>query len=68
MRDMVQNHPFQLLTMMAMEPLVSFDADAVRDEKSKLLKAVQPFTAETVRKAVRGQYGEGTVNGAIVPA
>ncbi|MBW4445000.1 MAG: glucose-6-phosphate dehydrogenase [Plectolyngbya sp. WJT66-NPBG17] len=68
-RDMLQNHLFQLLTMMAMEPPVSFDADAVRDEKSKLLKAVQPFTAETVRtQTVRGQYGEGTVNGEAVPA
>lgn len=68
-RDMVQNHLFQLLTMTAMEPPISFDADAVRDEKSKLLKAVQPFTAETVRtQAVRGQYGEGTVNGEILSA
>lgn len=68
-RDMVQNHLFQLLTMMAMEPPVSFNADAVRDEKSKLLKSVQPFTAETVRtQTVRGQYGEGMVNGERVPA
>ena len=63
-RDMVQNHLFQLLTMMAMEPPVSFDADAVRDEKSKLLKSIQPFTAETVlTQTVRGQYGNGTANG-----
>lgn len=68
-RDMVQNHLFQLLTMIAMEPPVSFDTDAVRDEKSKLLKAVQPFTAETVlTQTVHGQYGEGTVNGETVPA
>lgn len=68
-RDMVQNHLFQLLTMIAMEPPISFDADAVRDEKSKLLKAVQPFTAETVlTQTVRGQYGEGTVNRETVPA
>jgi glucose-6-phosphate 1-dehydrogenase len=68
-RDMVQNHLFQLLTMMAMEPPVSFDADAVRDEKSKLLKAVQPFTAETVlTQTVRGQYGEGLFNEETVPA
>lgn len=68
-RDMVQNHLFQLLTMMAMEPPVSFDADAVRDEKSKLLKSIQPFTAETVgTQTVRGQYGEGTLNGETVPA
>jgi glucose-6-phosphate 1-dehydrogenase len=68
-RDMVQNHLFQLLTMMAMEPPVSFDADAVRDEKSKLLKAVQPFTAETVlTQTVRGQYGEGLFNEETLPA
>lgn len=68
-RDMVQNHLFQLLTMIAMEPPVSFDADAVRDEKSKLLKAVQPLTAETVlTHTVRGQYGEGTVNGVSLSA
>lgn len=68
-RDMVQNHLFQLLTMIAMEPPVSLDADAVRDEKSKLLKSVQPFTAETVlTHTVRGQYGESTVDGKPVPA
>ncbi|BAZ70959.1 glucose-6-phosphate 1-dehydrogenase (plasmid) [Fischerella sp. NIES-4106] len=68
-RDMVQNHLFQLLTMIAMEPPVSFDADAVRDEKSKLLKAVQPLTPETVlTHTVRGQYGEGTVDGKSLSA
>ncbi|MBD1865620.1 MULTISPECIES: glucose-6-phosphate dehydrogenase [Trichocoleus] len=68
-RDMMQNHLFQLLTMITMEPPVSFDADAVRDEKSKLLKSVQPFTAEMVQtQTVQGQYGEGTVNGKTVPA
>lgn len=62
-RDMVQNHLFQQLTMVAMEPPVSFDADAVRDEKSKLLKAIVPLTPEEVlTHAVRGQYGEGTMN------
>lgn len=68
-RDMVQNHLFQLLTMIAMEPPVSFDADAVRDEKSKLLKAIQSLKAETVlTQTVRGQYGEGMVNGKSLPA
>ncbi|NMF64293.1 glucose-6-phosphate dehydrogenase [Brasilonema octagenarum] len=68
-RDMVQNHLFQLLAMTAMEPPVSFDADAVRDEKSKLLKAIQPLTPEDVLKhTVRGQYGEGTINEKPVPA
>jgi glucose-6-phosphate 1-dehydrogenase len=66
---MVQNHLFQLLTMMAMELPVSLDANAVRGEKSKLLKAVQPLTAETaLTQAVRGQYGEGTMNEEVVPA
>ncbi|MEI2580197.1 glucose-6-phosphate dehydrogenase [Scytonema sp. PRP1] len=68
-RDMVQNHLFQLLAMTAMEPPVSFDADAVRDEKSKLLKAIQPLTPEDVLKyTVRGQYGEGAINEKPVPA
>jgi glucose-6-phosphate 1-dehydrogenase len=63
MRDMVQNHLFQLLAMIAMEPPVSFEADAVRDEKSKLLQAIQPLSPEDVlTHAVRGQYGEGTIN------
>jgi glucose-6-phosphate 1-dehydrogenase len=68
-RDMVQNHLFQLLAMVAMEPPISFDADAVRDEKSKLLKAVQPLTPEEVlTNTVRGQYGEGIVNDKQLPA
>ena len=68
-RDMLQNHMFQLLAMVAMEPPVSFEADAVRDEKSKLLRAVQPLTPEEVlTHTVRGQYGEGAVKGEHVPA
>lgn len=68
-RDMVQNHLFQLLAMIGMEPPVSFEADAVRDEKSKLLRAIQPFTPEEVlTHTVRGQYSEGVVNNAIVKA
>jgi glucose-6-phosphate 1-dehydrogenase len=68
-RDMVQNHMFQLLAMVAMEPPVSFEADAVRDEKSKLLKAIQPLTPEEVlTQTVRGQYGEGVVKGERVTA
>ena len=58
LRDMVPNHLFQLLTLTAMEPPVSFAADAVRDEQSKILEAVQPLEPEQVlREAVRGQYG-----------
>ena len=57
LRDMVQNHMFQLLTLVAMEPPVSFGAEAVRDEKVKVLHAVQPFTAGDVRtRVVRAQY------------
>lgn len=62
LRDMVQNHMFQLLAMTAMEPPLSFDADALRDEKSKLLEAIVPLRREQVlTSTVRGQYGEGTV-------
>ncbi len=67
LRDMVQNHALQLLTMIAMEPPSSSDADAIRDEKLKVLKSLKPFTAETVaRDVVRGQYKAGTVDGAPV--
>ncbi len=62
LRDMVQNHLFQLLSMVAIESPVSFDADAVRDEKSKVLRAIQPFTEEAVlTHAVRGQYRLGEI-------
>jgi glucose-6-phosphate 1-dehydrogenase len=68
-RDMVQNHLFQLLSMIAMEPPVSFEADAVRDEKSKLLKSIQPLSSEAIlTQAVRGQYGEGSINDKTMPA
>ncbi|BAZ48870.1 glucose-6-phosphate 1-dehydrogenase [Nostoc sp. NIES-4103] len=67
-RDMVQNHLFQLLALVAMEPPVSFEADAVRDEKSKVLKAIQPLTPQDVlTHTVRGQYGEGIVKGQHIP-
>jgi glucose-6-phosphate 1-dehydrogenase len=63
LRDMVPNHLFQLLAFIAMEPPVSFDATAVRTEKSKVLASVRPLTAEDVgRFVVRGQYGSGTVD------
>jgi glucose-6-phosphate 1-dehydrogenase len=64
MRDMVPNHIFQLITLTAMEPPISFEADAVHDEQAKILRALQPFTPESVlTRAVRGQYGEGNVDG-----
>ena len=57
LRDMVQNHMFQLLTLMAMEPPISFRADDVRDEKVKVLHAIAPLLPEDVRRSVvRGQY------------
>lgn len=68
-RDMIQNHMLQLLCLVAMEPPASFDADAVRDEKTKVLRAIRPMAADHVdRLAVRGQYGEGWVNGEAVRA
>lgn len=61
LRDMVPNHLFQLVTLTAMEPPVSFDADEVRDEQVKILHAIQPFTGEgVIQRTARGQYGEGT--------
>jgi len=64
LRDMIQNHALQLLTMLAMEPPSTSDADAIRDEKLKVLKSLKPFTAESVaRDVVRGQYRAGTVAG-----
>ena len=68
LRDMVQNHLLQLLTIVAMEPPASIDADAVRDEKLKILRALKPLTTEDVHtKVVRGQYRAGAVNGKPVP-
>jgi glucose-6-phosphate 1-dehydrogenase len=61
----VPNHLFQLVSLTAMEPPTSFDADAVRDEQVKVLRAIAPYTHEEVlRRSVRGQYDEGTVKGA----
>ena len=68
LRDMIQNHALQLLTMIAMEPPSSNDADAIRDEKLKVLKSLRPFTPESVaRDVVRGQYRAGTIAGKPVP-
>ena len=68
LRDMVQNHALQLLTIIAMEPPSTNDADAIRDEKLKVLKSLKPFTPESVaRDVVRGQYRAGTVDGKAVP-
>lgn len=68
MRDMVQNHLLQILTLIAMEPPVDLTADSVRTEKLKVLKALRPITVDTVDTCtVRGQYDEGFVKGHEVP-
>ncbi|MEO6031538.1 MAG: glucose-6-phosphate dehydrogenase [Burkholderiaceae bacterium] len=64
LRDMIQNHALQLLTMVAMEPPSCNDADAIRDEKRKVLRSLKPFSAESVaRDVVRGQYRAGSMQG-----
>jgi glucose-6-phosphate 1-dehydrogenase len=68
LRDMIQSHALQLLTMVAMEPPSSNDADAIRDEKLKVLRSLKPFDDETVaRDVVRGQYRAGFAEGQPVP-
>jgi glucose-6-phosphate 1-dehydrogenase len=69
LRDMVPNHIMQLISLTSMEPPISFQADAVRDEQAKILHAIQALTSEEVLlKTVRGQYGDGTAGGQHVPA
>jgi glucose-6-phosphate 1-dehydrogenase len=68
LRDMVQNHLLQVLALIAMEPPVSLEAEAIRDEKVKLLKSIRALRPEDVaRQVVRGQYFAGTVGGKPVP-
>ncbi len=68
LRDMVQNHLLQVLSLVAMEPPVSLDAEAIRDEKVKLLRSIRPLTPEDVgRQVVRGQYFAGVVDGQLRP-
>jgi len=69
LRDIVQNHLLQLVCLTAMEPPVSFQADAVRDEKVKVLRSIRPIREDEVQRfAVRGQYGRGSIGGDTVPA
>lgn len=64
MRDMLQSHLLQLLTLVAMEPPVSMDAEALRDEKVKVLKSIRPIPKSAVHAhAFRGQYAKGAING-----
>jgi len=68
LRDMFQNHLLQLLCLTAMEPPVKFEADAVREEKLKVLQSIRPFPEDRADEwAVRGQYGPGVVDGKTVP-
>ncbi len=68
LRDLVQNHMLQLVSLLCMEPPVAFEADAVRDEKAKVLRAISaPRPEEVAQMAVRAQYAAGTVAGADVP-
>jgi glucose-6-phosphate 1-dehydrogenase len=69
LRDMVPNHICQLISLTAMEPPISFEAQAVHDEQIKVLRAIQTFSPERVLDhAVRGQYGEGIIGGKHVAA
>ena len=67
-RDMIQNHVFQVLSLVAMEPPASLHAEDVRDEKVKAMRAAREFTPARVREeCVRGQYGAGAIAGKSVP-
>ena len=64
LRDMFQNHTLQMLTLVAMEPPSSFEADRVRDEKVRLLRSIRPFDLGRLDQLwVRGQYGPGSIDG-----
>ncbi len=69
LRDMVQNHALQLLCAIGMEPPINAHADAIRDEKLKVLRSLKPWTPETLAQdVIRGQYAAGSIAGAAVPA
>ena len=69
LRDMIQNHLMQILTLITMEPMVSFDADEIRNKKVDVLRAIRPIsTAQVQELAVRGQYGAGRMGDQNVPA
>jgi len=68
MRDMVQNHLLQILSLLAMEPPADLSADSVRAEKLKVVKALRPINRENIKdKTVRGQYSDGFLNGIPAP-
>jgi glucose-6-phosphate 1-dehydrogenase len=67
LRDMVQNHMLQLLSLTAMEPPIALDAQSIRDEKVKVLRLLAPLTTkEVAASTVRGQYGHGECGGEVV--
>ena len=67
-RDMVQNHMMQLLSLVAMEPPTALEAEAIHDEKVKVLRAIRPMTPEQVQRfTLRGQYARGSMAGQAVP-
>ena len=69
LRDMVQNHALQLLCAIAMEPPINSHADAIRDEKLKVLRSLKPWSPEALAQdVIRGQYAAGSIGGAAVPA
>ena len=69
LRDMFQNHMLQMLSLAAMEPPTSFEADSIRDEKVKLLHSIRPFNPDFSNEfIVRGQYQNGIINNKTVPA
>ncbi len=69
LRDMVQNHALQLLCAIGMEPPINAHADAIRDEKLKVLRSLKPWTPETINQhVIRGQYSAGTIDGKAVGA
>jgi glucose-6-phosphate 1-dehydrogenase len=68
LRDMVQNHLLQILSLLAMEPPADLSAESVRAEKLKVVKALKAINRENIKdKAVRGQYSDGFLNGVAVP-
>ncbi|MEE8342158.1 MAG: glucose-6-phosphate dehydrogenase [Gammaproteobacteria bacterium] len=68
LRDMIQSHLLQMLTLVAMEPPANLDAESLRDEKVKVLRSIRPITQSAVHaQSFRAQYGAGVVNGEKVP-
>jgi glucose-6-phosphate 1-dehydrogenase len=68
LRDMFQNHMLQMVSLVAMEPPATFEANSVRDEKAKLLRCIRPFSADNIDQLIlTGQYGPGEINGDVLP-